>query len=93
MIALGPVGFWQARFPEFGVAARPLRGLLRSHAAWAWAVTHEAFLFTNTQCLKISGYGPHNTKSLRIGHTERGYQRGLEQQTPDKAQLTPLPLG
>lgn len=67
--------------------------LLESSAAWAWAVTHEAFLFINAQCLRVSGYGPHNTKSLCIGHTERGYQQGLEQQAPDKAQLiTPLHL-
>lgn len=93
MIAPGPIGFWQACFPEFGITAWPLCDLLESSAAWAWAVTHEAFLFINAQCLRVSGYGPHNTKSLCIGHTERGYQQGLEQQAPDKAQLiTPLHL-
>ena len=44
MNALGTVGFWQAHFPEFGIIAQPLRGLLKSCATWAWAaINEEAF--------------------------------------------------
>lgn len=95
--ALGTSGFWQAHIAGFSIIAQPSYSLLKKHATWEWTVPHEEtlrLLICNVlEYQAMSQIIPGASFSLHIGLTEKGYQWGLWQQAPNKAQLTPILFG